>query len=320
MKKLFVSLFASSVLVLIFNTDGQTGTADAGDNTANQQDDSEENLDETFNEIDQRIEKSLERLLRRTGMIDEEIEQYKKDLAEKRANLPPENVRVGQGIQKIERLMPEVEGLSSTWESVDPPILVCNLTVALAEYHKLPEATLQKLAANLDQYVHVGSKHVPEILNSVTNDYVRRLVLDYERLIDDLTALENDRKTVSKVRQELLSIEPDTNTRKLDKFVSCVQETRDKADREFIKYFSSLTSALDKTVKSIDKSQRIKDDLSRELSIGRAVSKTLGYGPYSSIGRTYLRILKRDCYARFDIESLQEDFRELKQDNAKDEE
>lgn len=318
MKKLIVSFFASSVLVLILNIYGQTGTEHAEEVTENQQDGTEEGFDEKFNEIDQRIEKSLERLLRRSGMSDEEIEQYKKELSEKRAKLPPENVRVEHGIQQIERLMPELEGLSSTWESIDPPILVSDLSTALAEYHKLPEASLQKLVANLNQYVEVGSKHVPEILFSVSNDYVRRLVLDYKRLIDDLTVLENDSKTVTHVRQELLSIEPDANTRKLDKFVSCVQDTHEKADREFIKYFSSLTSALDKTVKSINKTQRIKDDRSRKLSIGRAVSKTLGYGPSSSIGRTYLRIVKRDCYARFDLESVMEDYQELVRDNAKD--
>ncbi|MYC24705.1 MAG: hypothetical protein F4X56_02145 [Gammaproteobacteria bacterium] len=247
----------------------------------------------------------MKKYLRRLGVSEDTIEsldnlQYQ--------SLDAEDLRIEEGIQMLEELIPKLQGLSSTWKSLEPMTVFSLLIISIAEYHKLPDEKLQELTTAINQYIDVASQHEHKLVNIITNHYFRTLVGYYKRMREDLTPWESDKEELLQIRVKLLLENSNADTRKIDKFVSCVAETHRKVDKGFNKLFSSLTNALEKSVSAIPKLERIDDERSKKFKISNKINNAIVPRPVSKIGSIVSKMTARNCHGVVDVESIKLDY------------
>jgi len=253
------------------------------------------------------IERVLD-TLREAGASDELIERSKDWFEEalESEDLPsrtPEDIRVGQGIKVLEGLIPELQGLSSSWEKTEPVILFSHLVPALAKYHKLPDSELKELISVIEQFIDLVPEQNRELLNVDANHYFRLLVLEYKFMQEELAEFDYEKELLTQLRSDLLSVDHTANTKQIDEFLSCVDDVHKAADKEFSKLFTSLNRVLNRSLNSIEKFNEMDDKQLRDERVAKVVLKTLV--PHSSkIINTTFKVTSRICYLAVDVDEI----------------
>lgn len=243
---------------------------------------------------------------------EEIIEELVNDLAEEygeKRSVPIE-MRIELAFQCLEELVPELLGISTTWKTTNPKTLFSIVTTSLARYYKTSEDGVDKLESVIERLIEV----VPEdpgihqrLLESSTWHYYRVLVLEHKALRDDIKLLDQDRIELIEIRDEVRSLNENAKTRKIDRFVSCVDDIHLWTDKEFIKLFSSLTRRLEKAVVTVEKWHSHSDETVKFEKIHSAIGTSIEPHSYR-IAQLRFRLSQRSCYLKLDVESLKDEY------------
>ncbi len=243
---------------------------------------------------------------------DEIIEELVNDMAEEyeeKRNVPIE-ARIELSLQYLEELVPELLGISTTWKTTNPKTLFFIVTTSLARHYKTSEEGVNKLESAIERLIEV----VPEdpgnhrrLLESSTWHYYRVLLLEHKALRDEIKLLNQDKIELIAIRDKVRSLNEKAKTRKIDRFVSCVDDLHQWTDDEFIKLFSSLTRRLEKTVATVEKWHSHSDEAVRFKKVHVAIGTSIEPHSYK-IAQLRFRLSQRSCYLKFDVESLKDDY------------
>lgn len=133
--------------------------------------------------------------------------------------------------------------------------------------------------------------------------YTQFLIKHYDRLHKEFSSLEHNAKVIRDERDSQLEINPSTNVRSMNKFLVCVDGLNKNADKRFSQLFSSTPQKLERASTSIEKMKDVKDDKTRKRKIDRVIVNLLPHYA-KNILRSTLRVTDRNCYSKFDEDSI----------------
>lgn len=260
-------------------------------------------------------ERALREIYGKDATKDEIIEELVQDLAEEyeeKLKVPSEEW-IELAFQYLEELVPELFGISTTWKTTNPKTLFSIVTTSLARHYNTSEEEVAKLESVIKRLIEV----VPEdpanhqrLLETDTWHYYRVLLLVHKALRDDVKLLDQDKIELIAIRDKVRSLNENAKTRKIDRFVSCVDDIHRWTDKEFIKLFSSLTRRLEKITATVEKWLEHSDEAVRFERIHTAIGTSIV--PHANrIEQIRFRLIQRSCYLNFDVESLKDDYTAL---------
>ena len=243
---------------------------------------------------------------------DEIIEALVKEFEEtykKRAKIPTDE-KLGLAFQYLEESIPDIPellGISTTWKTTEHTTLFFIVTTSLAKHYNMPDDKVKKLKSVIEQLIEVVPESHQELLEIDTKHYTHALALQFKILFEETQELDQDKMELIKIRNEVRSLNENAVIKNIDRFVSCVDDVHRRADKEFIKLFSSLTRRLEKTVATVEKWLSHADEAVRFRQIDHAIIKSVV--PLTpSVRRMTKRVPGRNCYFGVDVDSIQDDY------------
>lgn len=223
------------------------------------------------------------------------IEDAKRKFHERRKN--PE-LAFEQQLKNLEIVIPELSGISSTWETKEKSTLFSELTIAIARHHKSNDKQITRLQATTQRLIDA----VPEERLSVDMwIYTRSLVTNVQSIQEDLSMFEQESTEFLEMKERFLDWDPESDISSIDAFLTCVDSNRTKANKKVTKMFGTLANKMDRAAKSIEKMQSTDQDFS--IEIFTTISNV--FTPYI-VGLSNLSrgIFSDNCYAKVDFELL----------------
>ena len=254
-------------------------------------------------------ERALREIYGKDATKDEIIEEIIKEWEEavNEAAKIPMDVKIGIAFQRLEKLIPELVGISTTWQTTEKTALFLIVTTALAKHYKVPDDKVEKLESVIERLIDVVPDKNQGMLGVQTRHYTRGLVLQFKNVYEEIKELDQDKKELMKISDEVQSSNANVETKEIDRFVSCVDDMRRRANKAFVKLFSSLTRRLEKTVAAVEKWHPHSDDSVRWKKIDNALGRSLTFIT-PNIQRVINTEMSRNCYLEFDVESLKDDY------------
>ena len=235
------------------------------------------------------------------GYDDEEtadfIEEAMRELHEELNN--PEAL-FEQHLQKLETVIPELSGISSTWETKEKTTLFSELTIAIARHHKSNDKQITRLQATTQSLIDA----VPEEQLSVDMwIYTRSLITNVQSIQQDLSMFEQESTVILEMKERFLDLDPEIDVSFSDDFLTCVDSLRTKSNQDVTKMFGTLANKMDRAARSIEKMQRTDQDF--RIEIFTTISNV--FTPYIvDLGKLRRRIFSNNCYDKVDFERLEQ--------------
>ena len=238
-------------------------------------------------------------------IIDELIREWEEEY-KKRAQIP-RDVKLGLAFQCLEELIPELVGISTTWQTTEKTALFLIVTTALAKHYKTPDNKVEKLESLIQRLIKVVPEKNKGLLEVEMIIYAQGIVLDFKRLYDRIEPISLDQMELLRIRDDVRSMNQNAETTEIDKFVTCVDDVRQSVDKAYIKVFSSLTRRLEKTIATVEKARMHSDEAVRFKKIERALGRSL-VSLRTNADRVIRALPARNCYFKLDVESLKDDY------------
>lgn len=254
-------------------------------------------------------ERALREIYGKDATMDEIIEEIIKEWEEavnERAKIPMD-VKIGLAFQCLEELIPELVGISTTWQTTEKTALFLIVTTAIAKHYKVPEDKAEKLESVIERLIEVVPDKNQGMLGVETRHYTRGLMLQFKNVFEEIKKLDQDKMEFIKIRDEVRSLNKSAETEKIDRFVACVDDLHRRANIAYLKIFTSLTRRLEKTAATVKKWGSRADTYERFMKIDRALGMSV-VSLTPNIGRVFRSEMSRDCYLEFDVDSLKDDY------------
>lgn len=234
------------------------------------------------------------------------MEDAKREFRELRKN--PELAFETQ-LKNLEIVIPELSGISSTWETKEKSTLFSELTIAIARHHKSNDKQITRLQTTTQMLIDA----VPEEQLSVDMwVYTRSLVTNVQSIQGDLSMFEQESTEFLEMKERLLDLAPDSDISSIDAYLTCVDSSRTNANKKVTKMFGTLANKMDRAAKSIEKMQLTDQDFS--IEIVTTISNV--FTPYI-VGLNNLShgIFSDNCYAKIDFELLEQIASNIEEDS-----
>lgn len=259
-----------------------------------------------------RGERALREIYGKDATKDEIIEEIIKEwekFHEETAKIPLD-VKIGIAFQYVEELIPELVGISTTWNTTESTTLFFIVTTSLAKHYKVPDDKVAKLESVIERLIEVVPEKNQGLLEVETRHYTRVLMHQFRSVFEQMKKLDQDKVELMKIRDEVQSLNANAESKKIGRFVSCVDDMHRRVNKANLKVFTSLTRRLEKTEATVKKLVSRADTRERFRKIDRALLKSV-VPLATNIHRVFRSEMSRQCYLEFDVDSLKDDYSTL---------
>lgn len=215
--------------------------------------------------------------------------------------------RLVHGLTTIEELVPELSGISNTWETTDTSTRFADLTIALAKFHEPNGEKVDRLSEAINNLKSVVPENEQSLLKSDMSFFSKQLVENFDLVQSRLSGVTSDANVVLDLKANLLRLYPDISVGFADRFESCIDTLTDKNRKGFTKLFSAVTRRLERATKSIEKIKTSDKDFSR-----KARRTVMNIFPNFIIEFANIRrsVQPTICYRKIDYEQILRTVRE----------
>ena len=240
-------------------------------------------------------------------IIEKLLKEFEEAYKERKKTRVPRDVKIGMSFQYLEELIPELVGTSTTWKTTEHTTLFHMVTTVLAKHYKMPVDKAEKLETLVERLIEVVPEKNQGTLGVETKWYTQDLMLDFKNLYERIEPYYLDKVELIDLRDDLRSLNDNANTKKIDRFISCVDDIPRQTNKAYAKVLSSLSLRLEKTVATVEKWRSHSDEAVSFKNIDRALQNSI-LSLRTNASRVIGRVPERNCYLEFDVDSLKDDY------------
>lgn len=283
----------------------------ASEDTIDEED--EECCDSIPADLEDQLVEGIELILKifPESLFDEEekialIKEAKQELNE---NLKNPDAAFEQKLTKLETVVPELSGISTTWQTMEETTLFSELTIAIARHHEANDKQISRLKATTQRLIDTAPG---TMLPAAMGIYTKSLVSNVQKIKDDLSDYEQWSTEILEMKEQFVDWYPEADVSFTDDFFTCVNSLKTKANKKMTNMFGRLANKMDRAARSIEKMQQTDQDFQLETS--DAITNV--FTPYIvDLSTLRQQVLSDDCYDKIDFERFKQIAADLEQDS-----